>query len=189
MIIKQEGSCKPMRCERKGEKMILTPKSPFKINRIAKLLIIFCSLTMISLSLPMSGKNLPVYVAVGAAWLIAIVVGVWILAVNLGYIIVIDEMGVREERVFFKKRCASILWKEVRDWGYCRFDETPKGIYVLYFSDQPLELENGKKVMGKGCICLVDDFSHIQTQMDAVVIPFCGAFSPVWPFRPNNAEL
>ena len=169
--------------------MILTPKSAFKMNRIAKLLIIFCSLTMICLSLPLNGKNLPVYIAVGACWLVAIIIGAWILVVNLGYKIVIDEAGVREDRVFLKKSCALLTWTEIQDWGYCRFDETPKGMYVLYFSNEPLGVENGKKVIGKKCICLVDDYSHIQTKMDTTIIPFCGAFSPVWPFRPNTAEL
>ena len=178
-----------MHCEQNGEKMILTPKSAFKINRIAKLLIIFCSLTMICLSLPMSEKNLPVYIAVGASWLIALAVGAWILTVNLGYKIVIDEQGVRETRVFLKKKCATLAWSDIQDWGYCRYDDTPKGLYVLYFSDKPLGLENGKKEIDKGCICLVDEFHRVQTQMDSSIIPFCGSFSPVWPFRPNNAEL
>ena len=178
-----------MRCEKKGEKMILTPKSAFKLNRIAKLLIIFCSLTMICLSLPLNGKNLPVYIAVATSWAIAIVVAAWILIVNLGYKIVIDENGVREERTFFKKKCASLAWTAIQDWGYCRHEEASKGMYVLYFSDKPLGLENGRKDIDKGCICLVDEFHRVQTQMDSTIIPFCGAFSPVWPFRPNKTEL
>jgi len=179
----------PMRCEKIGEKMILTPKSAFKINRIAKLLIIFCSLTMICLSLPLNGKNLPVYIAVGASWLIALAVGAWLIIVNHGYRIVIDETGVRETRSFFKKKCAYLAWSDIQDWGYCRFDETPKGMYVLYFSKEPLGMENGRKTVDKRCICIVDDFSHVQTKMDSTVIPFCGPFSPVWPFRPNKTEL
>ena len=178
-----------MRCKQEGEKMILIPKSGFKINRIAKLLIIFCILTMICLSLPLNSDNLPIFIAVAILWGMAIVLGVWMLVTNLGYRIVIDETGVREERVFLKKKCLSLSWNQIQDWGYSRFDQKSKSAYVLYFSDLPLSSDNGRKAVTKNCIRLVGEYRQIQTQMDTAVIPFCGGFSPVWPFRPIKTEL
>ncbi len=107
---------------------------------------------------------------------------------SIGYQIVIDSEGVREERKFFKNRCRALLWKEITDWGctyspahYGRYNY--KAHYWFYFSDIVLPEDLLSKKVDKKCIWIDVLGEKELGEIYPVIMSFCKQKTKVFPYR------
>ena len=107
---------------------------------------------------------------------------------SIGYQIVIDSEGVREERKFFKKRCRVLRWKEITDWGctyspahYGRYNY--KAHYWFYFSDIVLPEDLLSKKVDKKCIWIDVLGEKELGEIYPAIMSFCKQKTKILPYR------
>lgn len=108
------------------------------------------------------------------------------LLICFGYRIVLDEDGVREERLLPIKRCRSFSWADIKDIG-CSFSASYKGrrVYLLYFATFQVTNQTEKtKNVNSDCISISLQSREVDKKFTRLIVPFCNRYSKVKPFLP-----
>ncbi len=116
--------------------------------------------------------------------------GLWYILAHAGHQLILDANGIREVRLFRKKKCFTYEWKDIQDWG-CSYFRTVNGnsIYYLYFSDHPLSVTGiDSKAVTKHCTKIELKNRHIIKWVIPVIIPFCRRYLDIAPFSPFRKE-
>ena len=133
------------------------------------------------------GEAFKGFLIFGATAFLLILSGAHLLR-SIGYQIVIDSEGVREERKFFKKRCRALRWKEITDWG-CTYSPAHygryhyKAHYWFYFSDIVLPEDLLSKKVDKKSIWIDVLGEKELGELYPVMMSFCKQKTKILPYR------
>ncbi len=186
-----------MRCKQQFDRLVIKEGLEKFVEALFLLLLGFTAILLIltegfskEFSQP---KSLGALFGVILFFLLALM-GAWLLALLVGYEIIIDSKGICERRILPLGRRASFQWSEIGDWGYTFVGKQRvyRGVYrdsyVFYFADIKLPMQEKncmeKKVDGD-CIFFNISKAEIKT-LCPIISEYCRSFTNIEPFRSRH---
>ena len=171
-----------MRCERERNAVILRENKGLNFALI--ILAVMFPLLFGFVSSTLTDENIGYQIFVFFFFVVYETAAIIAFLTRFDRVVIIDEVGVREERRFLKKRCRKFSWDEIKDWGWSGSYYTVKRGFYIYFSPTRLPTVRNFKKLNRLCLTMAfTNYDQRDIDAEQTVIPYCERFANVPVYR------